>query len=119
MAQDPPVIAGTETARKTFAESQTAMEDMLAAFDFTVRELQGGGQVSEAEVMKRLAQLSQVRTRFIEEVKQYEKHVLEANGLVASAPLDFDGLRDQIGGRLDRIRAAHGSDGLSGEPDAG
>lgn len=117
MAEDLPVHFDIERAYALLNESQRALEDMLRAFEHMTGAMQSGERMTEMEMGKSMTSLGRVRRHFLEEVKSYEKHVFESNGLVASAPLDFDQLRSEIGSRLDRLRDAQSAEGVSGEPD--
>lgn len=110
---DPAKLAGTRHARSMLAESETALSDVLVAFNLMTEHLLSDEGLSPGDVVRLLGIFAQTRTKLIDEVTKYENRVLFNEGKVAHAPLDFDKLRDQIGSKLDRIRASRGSEGLS------
>ncbi|MDA8585729.1 hypothetical protein N9L47_05575 [Rhodobacteraceae bacterium] len=116
MDDDPSVIAGTFKSRRLLKHSETALEDVLAAFDLmSERILNGEEDVTLAEISKSRSHLGYVRAQLVEEVNRHEKRIFHSEGLVADAPLDFDAIRSSVGGKLDRIRDARDAEGVSGE----
>ena len=114
MTDDPSIIAGTFESRRMLAQSEKAMEDILAAFELMAeRMMQGEDDMSMSEISRSRTTLAQVRIQLVDEVNKHENRVLQSRGLVADAPLDFDSIRREIGSRLDRVRAARGSEGVS------
>ena len=111
MADDPSVLAGTASARLALEESEEALLDLIDAFrSFAVRVRDPDDDVTPAEISKARTALAQVRSQLVEEVSKHEKRVLQSEGLVADAPLDFDALRSSIGRKLDSIRRAEDSE---------
>ena len=106
MTDDPAELAGTLRARSMLADSEAAMADILAAFSLMTERMLSDDSVPTSELPKMLTAFGQIRAKLIEEVTKHENRVLYNEGRVAHAPLDFDALRDEIGGKLDRIRAA-------------
>ncbi len=113
MADDPTIIAGTFHSRRMLAQSEKAMEDILAAFELMAERILEGENVSLAELTRSRTAMAQVRAQMVEEVNKHEKRVLQSMGLTADSALDFDAIRCEIGSRLDRVRAARGSEGVS------
>ena len=110
MADDPSVIAGTFKSRRLLRESETAMEDLLTAFDVMAKRIRDGeDDMTPAEISKTRTALGHVRSQLVDEVNKHEQRVFHAKGLVADAPLNFDNLRAEIRSHLDRIRAAQDS----------
>ncbi|MCV6593743.1 MAG: hypothetical protein OIF48_12365 [Silicimonas sp.] len=107
MVDDPSGPAGTRSARLVLLQSEEALQDLLQALaDLAARMRERGAEVPSGELGKARIALTQIRSQLLDEVVKHEKHVLQSNGHVADAPLDFDALRDSIGRKLDRIRAA-------------
>ncbi len=106
MTKEPNVLGETARARWILQQSETALEDILAAFDLISERILEGEDVSLADITKARIALGQARTQLIEEVRKYEERIARDRGLVADAPLDFDALRESIGRKLDRIRDA-------------
>ena len=117
MADDPEVSLETEHARWMLQQSEKALRRVLMAFDaMEERMLHGDVPLSEADLSKACASLGNTRSKLLDEVNKYERHVLLSNGLTAEAPIDFDAIKDKIGSSLDSIRAAQDSEGFSEEP---
>ena len=110
MTDDPAAEAGTEGARKLLVESEAVLEDLLAGFRNMSERLAEGKDVAQTEVSRTRTALAGVRATLLDEVKRHEARVFNTKGLTATAPLDLDAIRSQIGRRLDRIRDAQGSD---------
>ena len=111
MTDDPSKLAGTIASRDMLNRSEKSMEDILAAFELMAeRILEDKESLSKAELSQARIALAQTRTQLLDEVNKYEQRVLFSKGLVAEAPLDFDAIRAEVGGQLDRLRRAQGSD---------
>lgn len=113
MSDDPSILAGTFKSRRMLDQSEKAMEDILAAFELMAERMLDGEMVSPAEMSKTRTALAQVRTHLLQEVNKHEERVLRSRGLVADAPLDLDEIRREIGGSLDRVRAARDPERVS------
>ena len=75
------------------------------------------GEEVTADVSKAPMALASVRASILDEVRRNESRILQAEGLMATAELDLDQIRFDIGRRLDRIRDARGADGVPGGDD--
>jgi len=110
MADDPSVIAGTFKSRRLLRESETALEDLLTAFEVMAQRYRDGeDDVTPAEISKTRTALGLARSQLVDEVNKHEQRVFYAKGLVADAPINFEDLRAEIGGQLDRIRESQSS----------
>ncbi|PWK57540.1 hypothetical protein [Silicimonas algicola] len=115
MTDDPAILAGTFKSRRLLLLSESVVNDMLDVFqDAATETAKTADKASLAEMKSALLVYSKARNELIDEVKKHEKHVLEARGLIASAPIDFDRLRVEIGRSLDRIRTARDAEGIPG-----
>ncbi len=110
MTDDPSKIARTLTAREKLAKSEKAMDEIMAAFELMAERMLEGENLSKAELSKSLSTLAETRTQLLKEVNKHEERVLLSKGLVATAPIDFDAVRSEIGRSLDRLRAATEAD---------
>lgn len=106
-------LAGTARARRMLAESEQTMANLLAALDLYAEEVLNGAPVSLADVAKARIALAHVRSQLLDEVNKHEERIAFERGLVATAPLDFDQLRADIGRKLDRLRDAGPAAGVS------
>ncbi len=104
MSKEPFNLEDTAHARWILKQSETALADVLAAFELISERMLSGEDISLAELSKARVALGQVRSQLIDEVRKYEERILRERGLVADAPIDFDELRESIGSKLDRIR---------------
>ena len=116
MTDDPAAKAGTEGARRLLADSEAVLEDLIDGFRKMSDRLSDGEDVS-AEVSKARTALASVRAAILDEVRRHESRVLKAEGLTATADLDLDQIRFDIGCRLDRSRDARGTKGVPGGAD--
>lgn len=112
---DPSHKEDTAGARQLIARSEMAFEEAMTAFDSMKRRIEGGEFVEPKDIAGLYVQLSQSRTKMINEVREHDKRIARAEGLDDTAPLDLDALRSSIGRRLDRIRDEGGSKGFSGD----
>ena len=110
MPDDPSEMEDTARAMQLLAQSETALAEILVAFDLMAERLKSDGTPSDVDMAKLYQNTSQARSRLINEVKEHEKRTARAEGLDASAPLDLDAIQCDIGRRLDRIRAARGAE---------
>ncbi len=109
MTNEPFVPKETAHARWILKQSETALEDLLAAFDLMSERMLEGDDVALSDITKARIALGAARTQLIEEVRKYEERTQRDRGLVADAPLDFDALRESIGSKLDRLRDPGGA----------
>ena len=115
MTDDPAILAGTFKSRRLLAAGEALVEDLLGLFERVATEAAASADKTSLAEMNRVRLLyAKARNELIEEVKKHEQHVLEARGLVATAPIDFDRLRAEIGRSLDRIRSARDAEGIPG-----
>ena len=112
MNDEPTRQADTNRARKSLAQSEKALAEVVRAFELMAERMQVE-DVPAAELTKTLTAHSQARTRLQDEVKEHDNRVLFAEGRLAEAPLDLDAIRAQIGCRLSRIRKALDEEKLS------
>lgn len=113
MGEEVADLAGTRNARRLLDLSERQMADLLAALDLYAEAVLDGAEMKPVDVAKARIALAQARTQLLDEVIKHEERCLFERGLLANAPLDFDRLRDSIGGKLDRLRDARGADGVS------
>lgn len=116
MADDPAVLKKTLRARRMLAQSEAALDDILTAFE-DMRNQMLTGELSIGDLSKARVALGFARSKLLEEVNKYEKHILVSKGLSAEAPIDFDAIKDQIGRSLDRLRNAQEAGGVSEQSD--
>ena len=99
--------------RRLLRESETALWDVLAAINLMRNRITAGETLPPAEMQRAVMALGTTRARVLDEVQRHERRKFLENGLVADAPLDFEAIRDEIGGQLDRLRAARDAEGVS------
>ena len=112
MADDPVVPEGTEHARWMLQQSEKALRDVLDGFDAMRQMMLSGEAPSISDISKARTALGNARSQLLDEVNKYERHILLSKRLNDEAPINFDTIKDQIGGHLDRIRAARDAEGL-------
>ena len=118
MTDDPAAKAETEGARRLLADSEAVLEDLIDGFRRMFDRLSVGEDVTVEDSKAPMA-LASVRAPILDEVRRNESRILQAEGLMATADLDLDQIRFDIGRRLDCIRDARGADGISGGDDEG
>ena len=116
MIDDPYRLAGTSDARQMLGESATALYDVLEALNLMKTRLLAGETLPAAEMQRALLAVGMTRGRLLDEVRSHERKIFLENGLTADAPLDFEAIRREIGGHLDRLRAESDAGDLSEEP---
>lgn len=89
-------------------------EDALEAMQIVKLYLKEGSDLAPTEIARAAADLRKATQTLFDERKRLEDQRRKEAGVVHDFGLDFDAARDEIGGRLDRLRAARGADGVSG-----
>lgn len=113
MPDDPSILHGAFKSRRMLEATETAMAGYLASFDALAQRLLDGDRVTIGETTQSLVAVAKMRLQLIEGIRAYEKHAFHANGADGGPDLDLDALRDEVGRRLDRLRAARGAGGVS------
>ena len=103
MADDPSVKAGTGDARLLLKSGEKALRDLLVAFDRLSEQVHAGEVPAERDLTRACVTLAKVRSTLIEEIQKHERRVLMSEGLTDKAPIDFDGIRKDIGRRIDSL----------------
>lgn len=101
-----------ETVEQQLADMKAdllALQRRIASGDFDA--LRNGSKLT-GEIRQWLKLALETEIRLEERRKQHD-------GIVNHYAIDFDAARDQIGRRLDRLRAASGADGVPGQPEPG
>lgn len=80
MANNPAVHKKTRHARRMLSQSEAALDDILTAFE-EMRNQMLNGTLSTADLSKARISLGFARSKLLEEVNKYEKHVLVSKGL--------------------------------------
>ncbi|MEM8801932.1 MAG: hypothetical protein AAGF55_05305 [Pseudomonadota bacterium] len=112
---DPSHKEDTAGVWQLITESEVAFRDAMTAFNLMKRRIDDGEFVQPKDVTGLYLQLSQSRSKLINEVREHDKRIARAEGLDDTAPLDLDELRSKIGGRLNRIRDESRSKEFSGD----
>ncbi|KKL19103.1 hypothetical protein LCGC14_2468840 [marine sediment metagenome] len=94
-------------------EAQEQYRDVLEDLRALRLCLREQSELSEAEVKRVLTEHRRITLTVFEERKRLEDLRKRQKGIVHDYALDFDALRDEIGGRLDRLRAAKHAEGVS------
>jgi hypothetical protein len=89
-------------------------QDALEALEIVKLHLKEGTDLSPAEIAKAAADFRRATQTLFEERKRLEDQRRKEAGVVHDFGLDLDAARDEIGSRLDRLRAARGAEGVSG-----
>ena len=113
MTDDSTAKPGADGARQLLTHSERTLREWLVAFEAMTGEVLEGEVPEAGEVSVAVARLAHTRTMVIQEIKAHEQRVHLSEGRLSDDPLDFDVIRNEIGRRLDRIRAARGSGGVS------
>ncbi|MGI9388587.1 MAG: hypothetical protein ACR2O1_00900 [Boseongicola sp.] len=103
MADDPSVKAGTGDARLLLESGEKALRDLLVAFDLLSEQVHSGDVPAERDLSRACVTLARVRSTLMEEIQKHERRVLMSEGLTDNAPIDFNGIRKDIGRRIDRL----------------
>ncbi len=89
-------------------------EDALEAMQIVKLYLKEGTDLSSAEIARAAADFRKATQTLFDERKRLEDQRRKEAGVVHDFGLDFDMARDEIGRRLDRLRAARSAEGVSG-----
>jgi hypothetical protein len=102
------------TATELLKVANTHFEDALEAMQIVKLYLKEGTDLSSAEIARAAADFRKATQTLFDERKRLEEQRRKEAGVVHDFGLDFDVARDEIGGRLDRLRAARSAGGVSG-----
>jgi hypothetical protein len=102
------------TATELLKVANEHYEDALEALQIVKLYLKEGTELSSAEIARTAADFRKATQTLFDERKRLEDQRRKEAGVVHDFGLDFDAARDEIGGRLDRLRAARGAEGVSG-----
>jgi hypothetical protein len=102
------------TATELLKVANTHFEDALEAMQIVKLYLKEGTDLSPAEIARAAADFRKATQTLFDERKRLEEQRRKEAGVVHDFGLDFDVARDEIGGRLDRLRAARSAEGVSG-----
>ena len=93
-------------AKQRLKSATQRLDDLVVAIDDHMASLRREKPATKTELSATIQEMGKLQTHVNEEMRKYGRHVLEQKGLVADAPLDLDAIRLEVGGFLDRIRAA-------------
>lgn len=102
------------TAAGMLEVAKAHYEDALEAMQIVKLYLKEGTDLPAVEIARAAADFRKATQTLFDERKRLEEQRRKEAGVVLDFGLDFDMARDEIGGRLDRLRAARGPDGVSG-----
>ena len=109
MANDPSGFSDIERSRALLSYSEKSLRDVLDVLDILEARVRADETISQADLAKALTAIAQNRGRVHDDLRKHEDRILFEKKLVAHAPLDFDRLRSEIGGKIDRLRATFGA----------
>jgi hypothetical protein len=109
MTDDPSARPGAEGGRRRPIDRGAILDVLLDGFRDMSSRLEVGKAPGPADVARAGMSLGAVRKTILEEVTRHEPGYHDTAGPGATGPIDLDDMRDRIGRRLDRIRAARGS----------
>jgi len=96
-----------ETAEKHY-------KDALNALEIVKLYLKERSELSPSEINRTASDFRKATQTLFDERKRLEELRRKEAGIAHDFGLDFAAARDEIGRRLDRLRAARGSEGVSG-----
>ena len=97
--------AGTEHARALLSTAEDQMLDLLVTWDEFAKAIKDGELPTEAQFSKARQNMSSLRSSLLKEIQKHEEDVRNADDRFERTPIDFSGLRNEIGRRLARLRA--------------
>lgn len=112
MADEPSDFSDIERSRALLADSEKSLRGVLEALDILEARLRADETISQTDLSKALTAIAQNRGRVHDDMRKHEDRILFQSGRVANAPLDFDKLRFEIGGKIDRLRHTFGTGDL-------
>lgn len=101
-------------ATETLVIAQNHFEDALQALEIVKQYLKDGDHLSGTEIKSVAADLRRATQSLLDERKRIDDQLRKEAGIVHAFGIDFGAARDEIGRKLDRLRAARGADGVSG-----
>ena len=102
------------TATELLEVANTHFEDALQSMQIVRLYLKEGTDLAPAEIARAAADFRKATQTLFDERKRVEEQRRKEAGVVLDFGLDLDAARDEIGRRLDRLRAARGAEGVSG-----
>ena len=112
MKDDPTGQTGADDARRLLEQSERILRELLVAFDEMTGDMMAGQSPDNGDISRAILMLAKTRTTVIQEIQNHDKRVHLTSAAQDAIPLDFDTIRDDIGRRLDRIRASGNSEGF-------
>lgn len=98
------------------AEAEAHYEDALEAVRALKARLAEGAEPPAAEISRIAQDYRRATQTLFDERKRLDDQRKREAGVVHDYALDLDAARVEIGRKLDRLRAARGAAGVSGEP---
>jgi hypothetical protein len=109
MTDDPSARPGAEGERRRSFDRGAILDVLLDGFRDMSVCLEVGKPPGPSDVARAGMSLGTVRRKILEEVRRHDAGFLNSEEPGATEPIDLAEMRDRIGRRLDRIRAARGS----------
>ncbi|WP_422073667.1 hypothetical protein [Tranquillimonas rosea] len=103
-----------EGARSLLVEAEAHYREALEDFLAVKLYLKDRDDLAEAEIKQKAAEYRRATQTLFDERKRLEDHLKRLEGIAREYALDFDAVRAEIGGRLDRLRAAGGAGEVPG-----
>jgi len=106
-----------ETALKRQAHLALSLNRYIEEIEEVLAGLSTGrfGELAQLPKLKR--EMMSVAKQLREAEVELDQQIRAEEGRLAEGEIDFDAVRDTLGRRLDRLRAAHSSGGVSAKPE--
>lgn len=101
--------AGHEDERCVLEMAEGQFVELLSALEEMKRQVRQGEPVPDSEVKQRVSAVQRAMDHVFTERKRLDEARRKRAGIVHDYAIDFDAARDEIGRRLDRLRAASGA----------
>ncbi|MGC9370607.1 MAG: hypothetical protein ACP5DX_13800 [Paracoccaceae bacterium] len=110
-------LAGERASQEILAEAELHYRRTIRALNQIIEDVTAGRTDRVKELKGALADLGRATQTAFDERARVEKRIRTETGIIHDYALDLAEARDEIGRRLDRLRAAGGAGGVPGQPE--
>lgn len=103
---------GDKAAQAVLVAAEQHYARTIAALNELIEDIAAGQTARAKELKSVLGDLGKAAQTAFDERSRVEKRIKADSGVAYDYALDFDAARDEIRGRLDRLRAAGGAGGV-------
>ncbi|MBM9595216.1 hypothetical protein [Roseitranquillus sediminis] len=108
--QPSPSFGSEGSASDILRQTEAHYERAIQALGALIQRIESGDLGARTEVQQTATDVRKAMQTFFDERKKIEDQLRRDTGVVHAVALDFNAARDEIGRRLDRLRAARAAE---------